>query len=317
MKQPLVSVSISTYNHELYIRECLESVVSQKTTFPFEVIIGEDCSTDNTREIVKEFEQKYPDIIKPIYHEQNVGMLRNGFEFCYQACKGNYISSLEGDDYWIDPYKLQKQIDFLETNPAFVCHCHNAKIWENGKITRDFYPAFSSREISRRDIVNNFIIPTASITFKNVLKDNMPDYLMKSGIDVILFFALATHGSFYMSDEFMSVYRIHPGGIWSSQSQRLRDEGVLNLQKYIIKNLPLNENERSDIYNLIIRIRQQRIKRYAQNLHFGFTYFTDIFYLIGAKLKGRSVNLNYLLYLMCPPFITTFLSRVKRKFVSG
>ena len=114
--EPQVSVCMLTYNHEKYIAQAIESVLMQKTDFDYELVIGEDCSVDKTREIVKKFQLKCPNIIKPIYHERNVGASRNCFEFVLPACKGKYIALLEGDDYWIDSLKLQKQIDVFEAN---------------------------------------------------------------------------------------------------------------------------------------------------------------------------------------------------------
>ncbi len=122
MTEPLVSVRMITYNHAPYIRHMIESVLSQKTDFPFEVIIGEDCSTDGTREIVFEYAEKYPDMIRPITSDQNVGMHENGRR-AFKACRGKYVAYCDGDDYWLRNDKLQKQADYLEGNPncGLVC----------------------------------------------------------------------------------------------------------------------------------------------------------------------------------------------------
>jgi len=114
----ILSVHMITYNHENYIAQAIDSILMQKTTFPFEIVIGEDCSTDKTREIVFEYAKKYSDIIKVITSYKNVGAINN-FIRTLKACKGKYIAFCEGDDYWIDPYKLQKQVDFLEANPEY------------------------------------------------------------------------------------------------------------------------------------------------------------------------------------------------------
>ncbi|MDA1381025.1 glycosyltransferase [Plesiomonas shigelloides] len=110
-----VSVCVVTYNQEKYIAECLQSLVDQVTNFPFEIIVGEDCSTDKTREIVLEFQNKYPDIIKPLLHEQNVGASKNYLMTHAKAC-GKYIAHMDADDYAL-PGKLQAQADFLDKNP--------------------------------------------------------------------------------------------------------------------------------------------------------------------------------------------------------
>ena len=115
---PLVTVRTSTYQHAPYIKKCIESILMQKTTFPFEYIIGEDFSTDGTREIVFEIAEKYPNIIRVVTADYNVGMKANGIR-CVKKYRGKYIAYCEGDDYWTDPLKLQKQVDFLESHPDY------------------------------------------------------------------------------------------------------------------------------------------------------------------------------------------------------
>lgn len=115
-KNPLVSVKMMTYNHAPFIAQAIEGVLQQKTNFPFELVIGEDCSTDGTPEIVFHYQENYPDVIRVITSEQNVGMHKNGRRI-RKACRGKYIAFCEGDDYWHDPYKLQKQADYMESHP--------------------------------------------------------------------------------------------------------------------------------------------------------------------------------------------------------
>lgn len=114
-----VSIMILAYNHEKYIREALDSVVMQQTNFKFEAIIGEDKSTDKTREIIREYQERYPDIIKPIFRKKNLGASKNVVSTLKQ-CTGEYVAFLECDDYWIDPLKLQKQVDYLESRPEYA-----------------------------------------------------------------------------------------------------------------------------------------------------------------------------------------------------
>ena len=112
---PMVSVSLICYNQKDYISKAIDSVLMQKTTFPYEIVLADDCSTDGTADICAEYAQKYPDIIKYLPRKKNVGCVRNYLEN-YKRCTGKYVSYLEGDDFFIDPYKLQKQFDFLENN---------------------------------------------------------------------------------------------------------------------------------------------------------------------------------------------------------
>lgn len=140
MQTPLVSVHMITYNHEPYIRKAIDCVLSQKTNFPFELVIGEDCSTDGTREIVFDYARRFPDIIRVIASDQNVGMKKN-FVRINHACRGKYIAYCEGDDHWHDLEKLQKQADFLESHPDYglVYSDHNRYFEKTGKTIPRFY----------------------------------------------------------------------------------------------------------------------------------------------------------------------------------
>ena len=120
-----------TYNHENYIKKAVESVLMQKTNFKYELVIGEDCSTDKTRGILFELKEKHLNTIRLLLRNQNLGAMENSYQ-TYKECKGEYIAILEGDDYWADPYKLQLQVDFLDNNIDYVACCHNTKrIFEN------------------------------------------------------------------------------------------------------------------------------------------------------------------------------------------
>ncbi len=128
--RPLLSISCATYNHENFIKDCLDGFVMQKTNFNFEVLIHDDASTDNTANIIREYEQKYPDIIKPIYQTENQYSKGKPISatFNWPRAQSKYIALCEGDDYWTDPNKLQKQVDFLEANPDYMMCFHNAEI---------------------------------------------------------------------------------------------------------------------------------------------------------------------------------------------
>ena len=132
----LVSICSITYNHAPYIRQCLEGMLMQKTNFDFEIIINDDCSTDGTTEIIREYAEKYPDIVKPIYHEENQyqkGVRAMFAKFVFPKAQGKYIALCEGDDYWIDPLKLQKQVDFLENNTDYALVYTNVHFYNQRK----------------------------------------------------------------------------------------------------------------------------------------------------------------------------------------
>lgn len=165
MKEPLVSVSMITYNHASFIAEAIEGVLRQKTNFPFELVIGEDCSTDETRRIVMDYQQKYPDVIRVVTSETNVGMSKN-WQRTQRACSGRFIAFCEGDDYWHHPLKLQKQVDFLESHREFgMLHSsydlHDA---ESGKTIKDYMNYRSFKVPSDPDI--NDIITGCRVSFR-------------------------------------------------------------------------------------------------------------------------------------------------------
>ena len=137
MPEPLVSIRTSTYNHGKYIRQCMDGILMQKTDFPFEYIIGEDCSNDDTREIVLEYARKYPDVIRVVTADHNVGMKANGLR-CIEMFRGKYIAVCEGDDYWSDPHKLQKQVDYMRAHPEVsICATEcDMLVQETGEIRR-------------------------------------------------------------------------------------------------------------------------------------------------------------------------------------
>ncbi|MCM1119890.1 MAG: glycosyltransferase [bacterium] len=123
----MVTVKILAYNHEKYIVQAIESILSQKTEYRYEILIGEDCSTDSTREIVDGYAQKYPDIIRVIHHKRNVGCTKNAYSLDIHA-RGKYVAGCEGDDYWCDDLRIQKDVDFLETHPEYVGVCHRCRV---------------------------------------------------------------------------------------------------------------------------------------------------------------------------------------------
>jgi glycosyltransferase involved in cell wall biosynthesis len=199
-----------TYNQESYIEKAIESVLMQKTNFPIELVIGEDCSTDRTREICMQYRENHPDIIKLRLPEKNMGMIPNFIENLL-ACTGKYIAICEGDDYWTDRDKLQKQVDFLESHEECSFCFHNAEVYYcNTGLSRHFNIKLKTGLYSTKDfLLKGCIIPTASILFrKKYLPNPIPGwfYSVITG-DVALELLLSTHGDYYYMDEIMCVYR--------------------------------------------------------------------------------------------------------------
>ena len=203
------------YNHEVFIEKAIESWLMQKTNFKFEIVIGEDYSTDNTREMVFSYAEKYPDIIRVISSESNVGMLANMMR-TQAACNGKYIALCEGDDYWTDPLKLQKQVDFMEANADFSICFHDAIILQDNKsqAPKYFVPKNQKEISSTEDVIKNYYIPTASMLLRAKYHEKLPDWFkhVYNG-DWALQLILSTKGKIKYIDELMCVYRKNEGGL--------------------------------------------------------------------------------------------------------
>jgi glycosyltransferase involved in cell wall biosynthesis len=205
--QIMVSVCMITYNHEKYISQAIEGVIMQQTSFPIELIIGEDCSTDNTRKICIEYQKKYPEIIKLRLPESNIGIIHNFLETMLES-KGKYIAICEGDDYWTDPLKLQRQIEFLKQNQEFSACCHQTKvIYESNIYSVHDFATVNSNVIKLSDILNGRIFHTASVVFKSEIIKKHPLPLNILSADRALNFLLVSFGSIYFFKESMCVYR--------------------------------------------------------------------------------------------------------------
>ncbi|HUU20551.1 MAG TPA: glycosyltransferase [Sedimentisphaerales bacterium] len=222
MKEPLVSVKMITYNHEPYIAQAIEGVLRQETSFPFELVIGEDCSTDGTLEIVFDYQKKYPDIIRVITSDQNVGMRKNGLR-TQKACRGKYMALCEGDDYWTSPHKLQKQVDFLDNHAECSMCFHNVLLINEDDHTekqQKFYRHPMKSFYSLEDLAGGNFIHTCSVMNRSGLVTELPIwfYEMPMG-DWPHHMLHAQHGLLGYIDEVLAAYRIHRGGIWSSKKR--------------------------------------------------------------------------------------------------
>lgn len=215
-KEILVSISCITYNHAPYIRQCLDGFLMQQTNFAFEVLIHDDCSTDGTTEIIKEYELKYPDIIKPIYEEKNQyqqGKPSGSAIWNFPRAKGKYIAMCEGDDYWIDPLKLQKQVDILESDSNCSLVVSDGEyLFEKEGIVKPINP-LGHRDSGIIPIDELFeevggLIPTASMVFRSSFSV-MPEFFYKAPVgDKPIRMWLALNGTVFYMNEKTLVYRV-------------------------------------------------------------------------------------------------------------
>lgn len=238
MSEPMVSVLFITYNHEKYLRQSLDSVMMQETDFAYEVVVGEDCSTDSTRRILCEYRDRYPDRIRLLFREKNFGRPTLNVYETAMECRGKYIATLEGDDFWTDPAKLQKAVDHLEAHPEHSgCANPSLLVGENGEELEDKSPlrlySWDKEEYTITDYRADDIWPgqTASIVTRNFWKDGKFDYTViyraHDFIDDawILLFSLL-HGPIHHFDGIMSSWRyvVRSGGEnWNSLNAK-RDQ---------------------------------------------------------------------------------------------
>lgn len=208
-----------TYNHEKYIEESIRSAANQKTDFYFEIIVADDFSTDNTRKIIKKLAKEHPDFIRPIYQKTNLGPQKN-FQYALSQCRGQYLAILEGDDYWVCNSKLQKQVDFLESNSEISgCFSRARVVSEEDPSSETIFPSqlFEKNQFNLADILTGFFIPTLTVMYRTEnIKNRLPNWHLDfPNGDWLIHIMNAQVGDIVLIDEVMGVYRIHSGGIWS------------------------------------------------------------------------------------------------------
>lgn len=222
----LVSVITLAFNHEEYIRQCIESIVSQKTNFKFELIIHDDASTDKTADIIREYQEKYPDIVKPILQKENQYSRGGniGERFLYPMAQGKYFAECEGDDYWCDPNKLQKQVDFLETHPEYSSCVHKCKQFNclTNLFVNSFPQVNTECDFSTEEIIlgGGGLFGTNTVVYcRDSLQDMQKNFWKLSPVgDYPLALSIATKGKVHYFPDEMSVYRIFVKGSWSSRT---------------------------------------------------------------------------------------------------
>ncbi|MCK5537729.1 MAG: glycosyltransferase [Bacteroidales bacterium] len=300
MDTPLVNICTITYNHENYIGEALDSFLMQETDFPFNVLINEDCSTDNTADIIREYEKKYPNIIKPIYQKEN--QYSKGVDvtvvFNFSRAKGKYIALCEGDDYWTDKNKLQIQIEAMTENTKCNMSFHPSKILsENINIDRTMAQhshknvVFPPSEMIKND---GRFCPTMSIVFRRKLIDHLPDFLHSAIAGDYFFHVLASMGGGALFiNRTMSVYRINVPDSWSNRMQQDNAYRQIVFYNYIesLNNLNnyLEKKYEKEIYYRLQNHYYNDMMFYLKN-----KTYTEFQRLGTEYLENYTYNINYM-----------------------
>ena len=220
-KYPLVAIKCLVFNHEPYLRECLDGFVMQQTDFPFVAIVHDDASTDHSADIIREYAERYPDIICPIYETENQyskGTLGRVMDAAIDATGAKYIAMCEGDDYWTDSHKLQKQVDFLESHPDYSMCFHGADISIEGmdsKVKWAQCENIEEKEYNSTEMFVSWIVPTASIVYNRKIYQTFQmvhrEWLTRGDIAVVL--TCAHVGKVWGMSQQMSVYRMQPHSV--------------------------------------------------------------------------------------------------------
>ncbi len=263
-----LTIVTTTYNQEKYIGEALEGMLMQKTNFPYQIVISNDCSTDNTLEVLNSYKEKYPEKIKIIDNEKNLGAMGNFINTLNQIKDTEYVALCDGDDFWIDENKLQKQVDFLDQNKDFNICFHKAKLfYENNEKEESIIPAEAPEVSTIEELANSNYIVANSVVYRwkfndRNLKDVFPDNIAPG--DYYIHLLHAEDGKIKMINEVMSAYRRHSGGMWWSNDSENKEKFTLeygpkflNFYNAADKYIKLPDNafyaQRKDIiYNIII-----------------------------------------------------------------
>lgn len=241
----MVSVICNTYNQKKYIRQCINSLICQKTNFKYEILIHDDASTDGTAEIVKECEKKNPDLIRTVIQTENqYSQGKNVSDFLYAIAKGKYFAYCEGDDFWCDEYKLQKQFDAMEKHPDCGICVHKVKmISENGNDTVGILPkrTFNAGIINRKQVIetlSEYSFQTSSYFLRgDIYLDLMSRYQSLCNLcpvgDVKMISMMASIGDFYYIDDIMSCYRTNAQGSWNERLSKNNNEKIIHAERAV------------------------------------------------------------------------------------
>ena len=223
-----LSIVCITYNHERFIRDCLEGFVMQKTNFPFEILINDDASTDKTADIIREYEAKYPHLFRCVYQTENQWGKKNVLtDILFPMVQGKYLALCEGDDYWTDPLKLQKQVDFLDASPDFSVCFHPVVVhWNDNSKPDSIFPSekerFHKTELALKDLLDHNFIQTNSVVYRwRFHLDSLeliPSHILPA--DCFLHLLHAQVGKIGFLPDVMAVYRRNQGGIWNGAGKK-------------------------------------------------------------------------------------------------
>lgn len=297
---PMVSVCMLAYNREKYISKSLDSILMQKMDFDYEIVVGDNCSTDNTKDIILEYYEKYPGLFKLIFQKTNIGLAKNQFH-TLNACTGKYIAILDADDYWTDYYKLQKQVDFLEINPDYgAVHTRANIVDENNElmlVTKDNQP---SGDVFDYLIFRSAFIINTTGCFRKQITDKLLEKVRNKNINYLIDYYIWIYIALFSKIKYMNdittAYRSHSGG-----SSKAGYNYFKRIIPYIV----------SDIINEKFAISKVRNIKFCKRFKYGLLYSRAV--LSGGmklidKIKRSFFYVKH--FYLIPTIFISFISKL-------
>ena len=321
MDTPLVSIWTLAYLHAPFIRQCLEGILMQKTTFSFELIIHDDASTDETADIIREYETRYPDVIKAIYQSENQFTKGGGVisKFVLPKTQGKYIAMCEGDDYWTDPLKLQKQVDFLETHPDYSMCAGRFWLLDHGEtdLTEpDWMTPMAKYPKGRTVILDNYMNPYLlqflTVCFRTDCFKTERFFQLQHAKDDTFYALLLEQGKGFVFPDYFGVYRRHQGGIWAGKKYQQQLDSNKNFFPELFQHFgDKSKSVRRNYFKYCINLRFVELKT---SKHLCRDYLKLVQFVFSGKVKEIFLyKIPHLLYLSKTGFIYFF----KKRFVKN
>jgi glycosyltransferase involved in cell wall biosynthesis len=305
IETPMVSVLVITYNQEKYISETLESIINQEHSYSIEIIIGDDCSTDNTREIIQKYKKNYPSIIKIIFNKTNLGLIKNYYNIV-SKCKGKYFMVCAGDDYWL-PGKIKNQVDFLENNPS-IGMCYGKACLYNDKYKRFSKGTFGSNTDFLTQLLKGNNIPAPSIALRKHILDNYikeinpvdQNWIME---DSPMWFWFLKNTQIHFSDINFCVYRIVNKSISHPKQYNKQieyEKNCLSIRMFYIDYYKIDEKTKNEVLIFFNKI--------FIDLAFKYSNYDDFIALSINKLSGIKRMLKVKMFFYISSYSSIFIS---------
>ncbi len=257
-----VSIIMLAYNIDKYVETAIKSIIQQKTTYPIQLVIAEDCSTDNTLEICTRYKKLYPDTITLIKHKKNAGLQRN-FMDAHQHCEGEYIAICDGDDYWINKNKLQRMTDFMDANSDFAICFHRVINYYEENGSKSFSNGKQKQITNIVDLAKSNFITNSSSLFRRSYYPEVPEWFSQISLcDYAMHMLNAQHGKIYYFKQPMAVYRKHSKGIWSEKGAEKRINSALYVRELLLHFFINQEKTYNALRNAYLNIALGLIRYY-------------------------------------------------------